>query len=69
MISETVFRQIMSGKDHINDADIDEMLEEYYRYACVHTAGVFVDPLTMTVVFASQISQIERGEYEPPGGG
>ena len=31
MISEEVFKQIMSGKDDIDDEDITEMLEEYYR--------------------------------------
>ena len=31
MISEEVFKQIMSGKDDIGDEDISEMLEEYYR--------------------------------------
>ncbi len=31
MISEEVFKQIMSGKDDIEDEDIQEMLEEYYR--------------------------------------
>jgi Ca2+-binding EF-hand superfamily protein len=32
-ISEKVFKQIMLGKDDINESDIEEMLEEYYRIA------------------------------------
>ena len=30
-ISEKVFKQIMIGKDDVNESDIEEMLEEYYR--------------------------------------
>ena len=32
-ISESSFKQIMSGKDDVREADIAEMLEEYYRFA------------------------------------
>lgn len=32
-ISEKVFKQIMLGKDDVNESDIAEMLEEYYRIA------------------------------------
>jgi aldehyde:ferredoxin oxidoreductase len=32
-ISEKVFKQIMIGKDDVNESDIEEMLEEYYRIA------------------------------------
>ena len=31
-ISEKVFKQIMVGKDDVNESEIEEMLEEYYRY-------------------------------------
>ena len=31
MISETVFKKLMEGKEDINEEDITEMLEEYYR--------------------------------------
>ena len=30
-ISEKVFKQIMLGKDDVNESEIEEMLEEYYR--------------------------------------
>ena len=30
-ISEKVFKQIMIGKDDVNESEIEEMLEEYYR--------------------------------------
>ena len=30
-IGEDVFKQIMSAKDDINEEDISEMLDEYYR--------------------------------------
>ena len=32
-ISESSFKQIMSGKDDVRETDIAEMLEEYYRFA------------------------------------
>jgi len=32
-ISEKVFKQIMLGKGDVSEADIDEMLQEYYRIA------------------------------------
>jgi|ERR1712150_252271 len=32
-ITETVFKKIMQGKDDVNESDIEEMLEEYYRMA------------------------------------
>lgn len=32
-IQEKVFKQIMIGKDDVNESDIEEMLEEYYRIA------------------------------------
>lgn len=32
-ISEKVFKQIMLGKDDVNESEIEEMLEEYYRIA------------------------------------
>ena len=32
-ISESSFKQIMSGKDDVSEADVAEMLEEYYRYS------------------------------------
>ena len=31
MIAEDLFKKIMRSKDDINDEDITEMLEEYYR--------------------------------------
>jgi hypothetical protein len=31
MIAESAFKQIMSAKDDVNNTDINEMLEEYYR--------------------------------------
>jgi len=31
-ISEKTFRKIMIGKDDISAKDIEEMLDEYYRY-------------------------------------
>ena len=31
-ISESSFKQIMNGKDDVREADIAEMLEEYYRF-------------------------------------
>ena len=30
-IAESSFKHIMSGKDDVREADIAEMLEEYYR--------------------------------------
>ena len=33
MISEEVFKHIMNGKDDVNEEDIREMLDEYYRLA------------------------------------
>lgn len=32
-ISETVFKKIMLGKDDVNESEIEEMLEEYYKIA------------------------------------
>ena len=34
-ISESSFKQIMSGKDDVREADIAEMLEEYYRFVSI----------------------------------
>lgn len=33
MISESAFKKIMSGKDDVNEEEICEMLNEYYRLA------------------------------------
>jgi Ca2+-binding EF-hand superfamily protein len=41
-ISEKCFRKIMVGKDDISEKDIEEMLEEYYRYFL---------PQDLTIVF------------------
>ena len=35
-ISEKVFKQIMLGKGDVSEADIDEMLQEYYRLVSPH---------------------------------
>lgn len=36
-ISESSFKKIMSGKDDVGEADIAEMLEEYYRHVSTTT--------------------------------
>ena len=38
-ISESSFKQIMSGKDDVRQADIGEMLDEYYRYTGARLHG------------------------------